>query len=233
MGRNYERTGTDCLQVNGNPLDHKKLGRVGQVPNRAELSERSVTPVRWSAWLGREGRGPERRNHGCRPRRNWRTNMIRMFPLSQPGIMDRIPTFIGGVKKRSDAHMKTPNTTPRAMLKSNKRSKLSSEGMDEEVLAWTKAGAAHAGFLALPVEGVVEEVARDEWVALVPEEVARGKNTSFYVTSRSAGSCCQVEVTSGTSARSLPRRAWTCWRLCRSSRCQPSTSMVAENLGGA
>jgi DNA-binding transcriptional LysR family regulator len=43
------------------------------------------------------------------------------------------------------------------------------EGTDDEVHAWTKSGVAHVGFAALPVEGfAAEEVARDEWLALVP-----------------------------------------------------------------
>jgi len=44
------------------------------------------------------------------------------------------------------------------------------EGTDDEVHAWIKSGVAHVGFAALPIEGVeAEEVARDEWLALVPK----------------------------------------------------------------
>ena len=43
------------------------------------------------------------------------------------------------------------------------------EGTDDEVHAWIKSGVTHVGFAALPIEGVeAEEVARDEWLALVP-----------------------------------------------------------------
>ena len=46
------------------------------------------------------------------------------------------------------------------------------EGTDDEVQMWVQSGLAHVGFAALPVEGVVaEEIAQDEWLALVP---ARG-----------------------------------------------------------
>jgi len=45
------------------------------------------------------------------------------------------------------------------------------EGTDDEVRQWIIAGVAHAGFAALPVDGVaVEEIARDEWLALVPAD---------------------------------------------------------------
>jgi DNA-binding transcriptional LysR family regulator len=50
------------------------------------------------------------------------------------------------------------------------------EGTDDEVLAWISSGVAHIGFAALPVDGVEsEEIARDEWLALVPEEAFPGK----------------------------------------------------------
>jgi len=50
------------------------------------------------------------------------------------------------------------------------------EGTDDEVLNWTKSGVAQVGFVALPVEGVAsEEIARDEWLALVPERLFRNK----------------------------------------------------------
>lgn len=43
------------------------------------------------------------------------------------------------------------------------------EGTDDEVTAWVKSGVAHVGFAALPIDGVAaEEIARDEWLALVP-----------------------------------------------------------------
>jgi len=42
------------------------------------------------------------------------------------------------------------------------------EGTDDEVHAWIRSGVAHIGFAALPVDGVEsEEIARDEWLALV------------------------------------------------------------------
>jgi DNA-binding transcriptional LysR family regulator len=42
------------------------------------------------------------------------------------------------------------------------------EGTDDEVRIWVQSGLSHVGFAALPVEGVVaEEVAQDEWLALV------------------------------------------------------------------
>lgn len=45
------------------------------------------------------------------------------------------------------------------------------EGTDEEVRQWVLTGVAHAGFAALPVEGVAaEEIARDEWLALAPAD---------------------------------------------------------------
>jgi DNA-binding transcriptional LysR family regulator len=48
------------------------------------------------------------------------------------------------------------------------------EGTDDEVRGWVASGIAHAGFAALPVEGVAtEEIERDEWLALVPARKAR------------------------------------------------------------
>ena len=45
------------------------------------------------------------------------------------------------------------------------------EGTDDEVLAWVLSATAHVGFAALPVEGAAaEQVARDEWLALVPAD---------------------------------------------------------------
>jgi DNA-binding transcriptional LysR family regulator len=50
------------------------------------------------------------------------------------------------------------------------------EGTDDEVRLWVLSGMAHVGFAALPVEGVaVEEIARDEWLALVPANKFTGK----------------------------------------------------------
>jgi len=50
------------------------------------------------------------------------------------------------------------------------------EGTDNEVRDWLISGMAQVGFAALPVEGVQgEEVARDEWLALVPEREFRRK----------------------------------------------------------
>jgi DNA-binding transcriptional LysR family regulator len=42
------------------------------------------------------------------------------------------------------------------------------EGTDDEVQMWVQSGLSHVGFAALPIDGVVaEEVAQDEWLALV------------------------------------------------------------------
>ena len=50
------------------------------------------------------------------------------------------------------------------------------EGTDDEVHAWIRSGVAHIGFAALPVDGVEsEEIARDEWLALIPEKAYTGK----------------------------------------------------------
>src|SRR5260370_21541867 len=47
------------------------------------------------------------------------------------------------------------------------------EGTDDEVRTWVINGLAHVGFAARPVDGVVsEEITRDEWLALLPEQVA-------------------------------------------------------------
>jgi DNA-binding transcriptional LysR family regulator len=44
------------------------------------------------------------------------------------------------------------------------------EGTDDEVHSWVKSGVAQVGFAALPVTGVeAEEIAQDEWLALVPK----------------------------------------------------------------
>jgi DNA-binding transcriptional LysR family regulator len=52
------------------------------------------------------------------------------------------------------------------------------EGTDDEVHAWIRSGVAHIGFAALPVGGVEsEQVARDEWLALVPEKAFPGKTS--------------------------------------------------------
>jgi DNA-binding transcriptional LysR family regulator len=52
------------------------------------------------------------------------------------------------------------------------------EGTDDEVHAWIRSGVAHIGFAALPVDGVEsEEIARDEWLALIPEKAYTGKTS--------------------------------------------------------
>ena len=52
------------------------------------------------------------------------------------------------------------------------------EGTDDEVQGWARSGIAHVGFAALPVEGVeAEEIARDEWLALVPTAKFRGRSS--------------------------------------------------------
>jgi DNA-binding transcriptional LysR family regulator len=52
------------------------------------------------------------------------------------------------------------------------------EGTDDEVHMWIRSGVAHIGFAALPVDGVEsEEIARDEWLALVPEKAFPGKTS--------------------------------------------------------
>ncbi len=50
------------------------------------------------------------------------------------------------------------------------------EGTDDEVQMWVQSGLSHVGFAALPVDGVVaEEVAQDEWLALVRAGKFSGK----------------------------------------------------------
>ena len=52
------------------------------------------------------------------------------------------------------------------------------EGTDDEVHAWIRSGVANIGFAALPINGVEsEEIARDEWLALIPEKAYTGKAT--------------------------------------------------------
>jgi DNA-binding transcriptional LysR family regulator len=52
------------------------------------------------------------------------------------------------------------------------------EGADDEVHTWIRSGVAHIGFAALAVDGVEgEEIARDEWLALVPEKAFPGKTS--------------------------------------------------------
>jgi DNA-binding transcriptional LysR family regulator len=52
------------------------------------------------------------------------------------------------------------------------------EGTDDEVHTWIRSGIAHIGFAALPVDDVEsEEIARDEWLALVPEKAFPGKTS--------------------------------------------------------
>ena len=50
------------------------------------------------------------------------------------------------------------------------------EGTDDEVRDWARSGMAHVGFAALPVDGVAaKEIARDEWLALVPAGLFAGR----------------------------------------------------------
>lgn len=50
------------------------------------------------------------------------------------------------------------------------------EGTDDEVRDWVLSGMAHIGFAALPVDGVAaEEIAGDEWLALVPAGMLAGR----------------------------------------------------------
>jgi DNA-binding transcriptional LysR family regulator len=52
------------------------------------------------------------------------------------------------------------------------------EGTDDEVRTWIVSGMAHVGFAALPVEGVAaEEIAQDEWLALVAADKFPGKES--------------------------------------------------------
>jgi DNA-binding transcriptional LysR family regulator len=52
------------------------------------------------------------------------------------------------------------------------------EGTDDEVYTWIRSGVAHIGFAALPVDGVEsEEIARDEWLALLPEKALSGETS--------------------------------------------------------
>jgi DNA-binding transcriptional LysR family regulator len=52
------------------------------------------------------------------------------------------------------------------------------EGTDDEVREWILSGMAHVGFAALPVEGVAgDEVAQDEWMALIPSDMHPGKSS--------------------------------------------------------
>jgi DNA-binding transcriptional LysR family regulator len=49
-------------------------------------------------------------------------------------------------------------------------------GTDDEVYTWIRSGVAHIEFAALPVEGLeTEEIAQDEWLALVSEKAFPGK----------------------------------------------------------
>jgi DNA-binding transcriptional LysR family regulator len=53
------------------------------------------------------------------------------------------------------------------------------EGTDDEVRIWIISGMAHVGFAALPVEDVSgEEVAEDEWLALVPHRMFSGRSST-------------------------------------------------------
>ena len=50
------------------------------------------------------------------------------------------------------------------------------EGTDDEIQMWVQSGLSHVGFAALPVDGVLaEEVAQDEWLALVRAGKFSGK----------------------------------------------------------
>jgi DNA-binding transcriptional LysR family regulator len=52
------------------------------------------------------------------------------------------------------------------------------EGTDDEVHMWIRSGVAHIGFAALPVDGLEsEEIAGDEWLALVPGKAFPGKTS--------------------------------------------------------
>jgi DNA-binding transcriptional LysR family regulator len=52
------------------------------------------------------------------------------------------------------------------------------EGTDDEIYTWIRSGVAHIGFAALPVDGLEsEEIARDAWLALVPEKAFPGKTS--------------------------------------------------------
>lgn len=52
------------------------------------------------------------------------------------------------------------------------------EGTDDEVSSWVLTGVAHVGFAALPVASVTtEEIARDEWLALMPQHRALKKSS--------------------------------------------------------
>jgi DNA-binding transcriptional LysR family regulator len=52
------------------------------------------------------------------------------------------------------------------------------EGTDDEIYTWIRSGVAHVGFAALPVDGLQsEEIAQDEWLALVPEKAFPGKTS--------------------------------------------------------
>jgi DNA-binding transcriptional LysR family regulator len=52
------------------------------------------------------------------------------------------------------------------------------EGTDDEVRTWILSGVAHVGFAGLPLDGVPgEEVARDEWLALVPVRAFPGRSS--------------------------------------------------------
>ena len=52
------------------------------------------------------------------------------------------------------------------------------EGTHEEVRGWILTGIAHIGFTGLPVDGVAaEEIAQDEWLALVPAGEFSGKTS--------------------------------------------------------
>jgi DNA-binding transcriptional LysR family regulator len=106
------------------------------------------------------------------------------------------------------------------------------EGTDDEVRTWVVSGIAHVGFAALPVEGVAaEEIARDEWLALVPSNKFAGKTTitlrelSRHKFLMSGGGCerhihsifssARIDMTSHLTVKQLPT----------------IQAMVAQNLG--
>ena len=52
------------------------------------------------------------------------------------------------------------------------------EGTDNEVEMWVQSGLSHVGFAALPINGVMaEQVAQDDWLALVPAGSFPGKTS--------------------------------------------------------
>jgi DNA-binding transcriptional LysR family regulator len=97
--------------------------------------------------------------------------------------LDAIPAALGGLSELKSGHLRVAavpsllaTILPPLLREYGSRYpgiELSVfEGTDDEVRTWILTGMAHVGFAALPVEGVSsEEVARDEWLALVPEHL--------------------------------------------------------------